>query len=202
MAQDSSRPEFWDSRYRDHVTPWDKGEAPARLVAFARTLPPGTRVLVPGCGTAHEAVFLARAGLDVLALDFSAAAVQAARETAGPFAHRIVQADFFDFDIGTGFDVFYERAFLCALPRHLWPAYAARAAQVLRAGGCLAGFWFFDDNDRGPPFGTSNHDLQALLGTGFRQECDEPVTDSLPVFEGRERWQVWRLTTAGSLPST
>ena len=202
MAQDSSRPEFWDSRYRDHVTPWDKGGSPARLIDFARTLPSATRVLIPGCGTGHEAVFLARAGLDVLALDFSAAAVKAARETAGPFADLIVQADFFDFDAGTCFYVIYERAFLCALPRHLWPAYAARAAEVLRPGGCIAGFWFFDDNDRGPPFGTSDHGLEALLGPAFRQECDEAVTDSLPIFEGRERWQVWRLNTAAASPLT
>jgi SAM-dependent methyltransferase len=192
MAQDASRPEFWETRYRDGVTPWDAGGAPPRFEAWVRSLAPGTRVLVPGCGSAHEVRLLAEAGVHVLAIDFSAAAVALARERLGSLAHRVMEADFFHFNAGEGFDAVYERAFLCALPRHLWPAYGQRMAQLLQAGGQLSGYFFFDDNTRGPPFGTSEQTLDTLLGSAFSRELDEAVTGSLPIFEGKERWQHWR----------
>ncbi len=192
MAQDSSLPDFWETRYRDHVTPWESGAVPARLQRFACELAPGARILIPGCGSGHEARLLSEAGFDVLAIDFSQAAVDLARSNAGPFTDRVQLADFFAFDAGDGFDVMIERAFLCALPRRLWPDYAARAAQLVRPGGAITGFWFLGDTLRGPPFGTSETELQALLGDSFERVCDEPVDDSLAVFAGRERWQSWR----------
>lgn len=191
MAQDSSRPDFWETRYRDHVTPWDAGRVGQHLQDYARTLKPGTRVLIPGCGSGYEAYLLAEAGCDVLAIDFSPAAVDAARQNLGPFADRVQLADFFGFDAGAPYDVMVERAFLCALPRKMWAPYATRSAELLGTSGVIAGYWFFDDNPKGPPFGTSEAELQALLGDAFTRTVDEPVTDSLPVFAGRERWQVW-----------
>jgi SAM-dependent methyltransferase len=152
---------------------------------------PGTRVLIPGCGSGHEARVLTEAGLDVLAIDFSEAAVEVARQNLGRFADRVRLADFFAFDAGAPFDVMFERAFLCALPRKMWAAYATRVPELLVPDGVIAGYWFFDDNPKGPPFGTSDAELQGLLGNRFTRIADEPVTDSIPVFQGRERWQVW-----------
>lgn len=192
MAQDSSKPEFWDTRYDTQVTPWEAGHAPSQLVGFARGLPVGCRILVPGCGSGHDARHLAEAGFDVLAIDFSEPALALARRNAGPFADRIQWADFFAFDTEGPFDVVYERAFLCALPRRLWDDYARRVADIVRPGGLLAGFWFIDDNERGPPFGISAARLHELFDAGFVRENDEPVGDSIPVFQGKERWQVWR----------
>lgn len=196
MAQDASRPDFWETRYRDRVMPWDAGSAPPRFTAWVRHLAAGSRVLVPGCGSGHEVAVLAQAGLEVLAIDFSPAAVALAQRNLGRFADRVQEADFFAFDAGTGFDAVYERAFLCALPRRVWPDYARRMAQVLRPGGSLCGFFFFDDNERGPPFGLSPATQLALLGTDFERERDEPVAGSIAVFEGRERWQCWRRRAA------
>jgi hypothetical protein len=102
------------------------------------------------------------------------------------------QGDFFAFDHGPGFDFVYERAFLCALPRHLWSAYAARMAELLRPGATLAGFFFFGDGERGPPFPLHAGELDALLGGAFERIEDRAATGSLPVFAGRERWQAWR----------
>jgi thiopurine S-methyltransferase len=95
----------------------------------------------------------AEAGHDVIAVDFAPAAVERARQTLGPFAHLVHLADFFEFDPGAPFDLVYERAFLCALPRRIWPRYAPRVAELLQPSGRLAGFFYFDDGERGPPFG-------------------------------------------------
>jgi hypothetical protein len=70
--------------------------------------------------------------------------------------------------------------------------YAARMAELLAPGALLAGFFYFDDSPKGPPFGISRDELEALLGASFELVEESAVTDSLPIFAGRERWMVWR----------
>lgn len=193
MAQDSSKPDFWDTRFRQNVTPWDAGGVPVALSRFIARHPGRGRVLVPGCGTGYEVRELAQAGFDVTAIDFSEAAVDAARRELGSLAHLVRFADFFGFEgDALPFDAIYERAFLCALPRRAWGDWERRTAQLLRPGGLLFGVFFFDSNAKGPPFGIGAADLDALLSANFERLEDEPVEDSLPVFAGKERWQVWR----------
>ena len=189
MASDSSKPDFWDTRYRDGVTPWDAGGVPPRLVQWLAAQPAGRRLLVPGCGSGYEVRQFAEHGDDVLGIDFSDAALERARELALP----VRKADFFALD-EPPFDVVYERTFLCALPRPRWPDWSARIAMLVRPGGLLAGFFFFDDNERGPPFGISMAALRTLLEPAFRLLEDEavPAEQSVPVLSGKERWQVWR----------
>lgn len=193
MAQDSSKPDFWDSRFRQNVTPWDAGGVPAALSRFIARHAGRGRVLVPGCGTGYEVRELAQAGFEVTAIDFSEAAVEAARRELGSLAHLVSFADFFGFEgDDRPFDAIYERAFLCALPRRNWSDWERRTAQLLRPDGLLFGVFFFDSNAKGPPFGIGAADLEALLSGDFERIEDEPVEDSLPVFAGKERWQVWK----------
>ncbi len=176
------------------MIPWDAGKVPASLQEYALNLSPRARVLIPGCGSAYEACYLAENGFDVLAIDFSAAAVDLAKKNLSRFSDIVRLADFFEFDYGKPYDVIYERAFLCALPPRLWPQYTPRMAQLLRPGGELAGFFFFQETERGPPFGTTPDSLHALLDPCFELVEDKAVTDSIRVFQGLERWQVWRRT--------
>ena len=195
-SRNPALPDFWDQRFRDGVTPWDAGGVPRALQDFAAAqavVAAGVpRVLLPGCGSAWEARFLCERGWDVLALDFSEAALAAAMQFVGPWRDRLMLADFFSFAAQAPFDIIYERAFLCALPRRLWPDYAARCAELLRPGGQLTGFFFFGSEPKGPPFRIEPAALEALLAPHFERVEDRPVDDSLPVFRGRERWQIWR----------
>ena len=193
MAQDSSRPDFWDTRYRGGVTPWDASGVPPQLAAWLETQRPSLKVLVPGCGAAYEVRAFAERGHDVLAIDFADAAIEAARRELGKLANRVRKADFFALEEGK-FDLVYERAFLCALPRSIWPRWAARVAELVRPGGELAGFFYFDDNERGPPFGVAPHALKAFLDESFHlvEELEIPASQSIPVFQRKERWQVWK----------
>jgi SAM-dependent methyltransferase len=188
---DPAAPDFWDARFREGVTPWDAGGVPAALREFLAREPAGRRVLVPGCGSGYEVQALAAAGHDVVAIDFSPAAIDAARRVLGPLGRLLVQGDFFAYPLGE-FELVYERAFLCALPRAHWPRWAARIVEVLRPGGRLAGFFFWSDDERGPPFGLREGELERLLAGAFERLEDAAVVDSIPVFAGRERWQIWR----------
>jgi SAM-dependent methyltransferase len=188
LAQDSSRPEFWDTRFRERVTPWDAGGAPPKLARWLKGRP-RMSVLVPGCGTGYEVRLFAEQGHDVLGIDFSDAALDAARA----LGLQVRKADFFALSEGP-FDLVYERAFLCALPRPRWPDWARRMAELVRPGGELAGFFYMNDNERGPPFGTDRATLERLRGGAFALAEDEAVApgESIPVFQGREIWQVWK----------
>jgi len=192
MAQDSSRPEFWDTRFRDGVTPWDAGGVPPALKNWIGRRRGRLRVLIPGAGTGYEVRLFAAHGHDVLAIDFSDAAIEAAKRELGSLSGRVRKADFFGLQDGP-FDVVYERAFLCALPRTLWSGWARRMAELVSPSGVLAGFFYLDDNPRGPPFGVSQEGLNDLLGKAFEMTESQvlPPEQSLPVFQGKEIWQVW-----------
>jgi hypothetical protein len=190
-SRDPLSPRFWDERFERAFTPWERGGAPLALRRFVASSRPLT-VLVPGCGSAHELKLMCEAGWDATAIDFSGAAVARARAQAGQWADRIVQADFFAYDPPRPLDLIYEQAFLCALPRARWPDVARRWSELLGQGGLLAGYFFFDDAAKGPPFGIDRARLNALLGDAFDCVADEAVDDSIPVFADKERWMVWR----------
>jgi hypothetical protein len=63
----------------------------------------------------------------------------------------------------------------------------------VRPGGELAGFFYLGDDPRGPPFGISRATLGELLQDAFQPTEDRPVPpgESIPVFRGKEIWQVW-----------
>lgn len=189
--RDPKSPAFWDERFERGFTPWDKGGAPAQLREFVRKAQP-QGVLIPGCGAAYELAFFCEAGWNATAIDFSSAAIARARAVAGRWRDRVVEADFFAYEPRVRPDAIYERAFLCALPRAMWPQVAMRWAQLLAPGGLLAGFFFFDDAPKGPPFGIGHEALKRLLDADFVCVEDAPAADSMPVFAGKERWMVWR----------
>lgn len=191
QQRDPMSPAFWDERFGRGFTPWDRGGVPLALRDFVAANGPLV-TLIPGCGSAYELAFLAGAGWDATAIDFSPQAVQAGKRAVGEYAERVVEADFFAWQPARPLQLIYERAFLCAMPRAMWPRVAARWAELLPAGALLAGYFFFDDAVKGPPFGIVREQLDALLRNDFECIADEAVADSIPVFEGKERWMIWR----------
>lgn len=192
MAQDSGGVEFWDVRYRDGVMPWDSaGYLPEDFRRFAAQQAPGARVLLPGCGSAYELLHLLQLGMRAEGIDFSMAAIEAARRQLGEVGSALRLADFFAEPETHGYDWVYERAFLCALPPELRPAYVCKMAGLLAPEGRLAGYFFVVDKPKGPPYGMTRDALLALLGDRFELREERSVGDSLPVFAGHEFWMEW-----------
>lgn len=190
--QRPEHPDFWCKRFGEGVTPWDAGKVPEDFARFIHAQRTPLETLIPGCGSAWEAGFLAEQGWPVTALDFSPAAVVRAREVLGAATVDLVCADFFAYRPARPIQLIYERAFLCALPRKLWSDWGRQVAALLPSGGLLAGYFFVCDQPKGPPFGILAEQLDDLLLTNFERLEDREVADSIPVFAGRERWQVWR----------
>ena len=198
-TRDPLDPAFWDERFARQFMPWDAGGIPEQLrklvasrdaAADAGIVPPVA--LIPGAGSAYELDLMCEAGWDATAIDFSPNAVERAQKMVRRWPERIVHADFFAYEPAKKLDVIYERAFLCALPPEHRPRVAARWAELLPHDGLLAGYFFFGEADKGPPFAIPRAELDALLAPHFTLVQDEPVPDSLPVFDGRERWMEWR----------
>jgi len=191
-SRDPNAPEFWSERFERRFTPWDRGGTPEALAKFIAASERPYTALIPGCGAGYEVTAMAGAGWDVTAIDFSPEAVKEARAALGALAQRVVQADFFDYTPPKPLDFIYERAFLCALPPARRAEIVARWAELLPPGGLLAGFFYFDTGTKGPPFGIAPAELDALLAPSFERLEDAPVDDSISVFAGKERWQVWQ----------
>jgi len=191
-SRDPLSPGFWDERFEHAFMPWERGRVAQGLRDFVARTPAALRVLIPGCGSARELACMLDAGWDATAIDFSPAAVRLAKAGAGQWAGRVVEADFFTYAASQPLDLVYEQAFLCAMPPAMWPRIAARWAALLPAGGLLAGFFFFGESPKGPPFGIARGMLDDLLLPHFECIEDSEVGDSLPVFAGQERWMVWR----------
>lgn len=190
---DPASPTFWDARFDAAFTPWDQGGVPQSLVDYVAQNSPQRKVLIPGCGAAHEVRFFAGLGWDVTAIDFSPAAVARAKRLLGNLGHHVREEDFFGHALGQEqFDAIYERAFLCALPKALRTQWAARIAELLLPDGRLFGFFFFDTDEKGPPFGITRAALTDLLSPHFDLIEDAAPPDSIDVFAGKERWQIWK----------
>lgn len=149
----TTKSEFWESRYRSGKTPWDFRGVPAALVGYLKMAKQQGAVLIPGCGSAYEVQTFSRHGYEVLAIDFSEAAVERARAASGELAGKVLLADFFKHDFGDRtFDLIYERTFLCSLPPNTWPNYARRMAELLQSGGRLLGFFLYGQEEDPPPY--------------------------------------------------
>ncbi|HLO93913.1 MAG TPA: methyltransferase domain-containing protein [Burkholderiaceae bacterium] len=172
--------DFWQQRFERGQTPWDRGAPHPQLQAWlaAGVLHAGQRVLVPGCGSGHELLVLAAAGLQVRGLDYAPAAVERARErvrAAGlgdVSAVTVEQADVLAWQPvdQEAPDVVYEQTCLCALHPDHWQGYASQLAQWLRPGGQLLAMFMQAKRESagqgvvdGPPYHCDINAMRALF---------------------------------------
>ncbi|OGG44845.1 MAG: hypothetical protein A3F84_00505 [Candidatus Handelsmanbacteria bacterium RIFCSPLOWO2_12_FULL_64_10] len=156
---------YWQAVYDEHETPpWDKGEPAPPLVRAVRgaRLPKGTRALTPGCGRGHEALFLAREGFEVTAVDFAPGAVAYLKARAGGLPIQALERDLFSLgeDMAGRFDLVVEHTCFCAIPVEMRDAYAEVVAKVLTDSGRIIGLFYETEKEDGPPFRTTDEDVR------------------------------------------
>lgn len=192
--EDSFRTQFWVKRWSNGKQPWDLGHIPPNLSSFLmRAGATPARALIPGCGSGYEVRAFHQAGYDVEAIDFSSPAVAHAREVLGPLGDRVIQGNFFKHDFaGRRYSLVYERGFLCSFAPSHWAEYVSRMSELLLPGGRLVGLFLYGHEPEPPPFPLTDETAAALLGGAFRLlNTEQAAADSVPVYQGMERWQEW-----------
>ena len=185
----------WEARYQSGDMPWEKGEASPGLVDFLAAHPELARgaVLVPGCGTGHDARVWARAGFAVTGYDLAPSAVQFARErtAAAGLKAEFVRGDFLRDEPKERFDWIFEHTLFCAIEPAERDLYVAAVLRWLKPGGdYLAVNYLIPDRD-GPPFGTTRPELWERFSPGF-ELLEEWVPRSYPNRTGLELMLWWR----------
>lgn len=164
---------FWQEKFEQGATPWDRGAPGPQLAAWLEsgTLAP-CRIVVPGCGSGHEVVALARRGFEVVAVDYASAAVErtrAALAAAGANA-QVIQADVLDWQPDGPFDAVYEQTCLCALHPDYWINYSIALTGWLKPAGRLFALFMqglrggaAEGQVEGPPYHCDINAMRALF---------------------------------------
>ncbi len=186
----------WEARYQTRDMPWEKGGPSPGLVDFlARhaSLARGT-VLVPGCGTGHDARAWAGAGFTVTGYDIAPSAVQLCREgtAAAGLSAEFIRGDFLANPAPRLFDWIFEHTLFCAIQPRQRDDYVRAVTRWLKPGGSyLAVNYLIPDKD-GPPFGTTRQELWDRFSPRF-DLLEEWVPRSYPNRTGLELMLWWRL---------
>jgi SAM-dependent methyltransferase len=132
--------EFWQERFDKKETGWDRGAVSPKLLTWLEVgdMKP-CRIAVPGCGNGWEVVELARRGFEVVAIDYTAAAVERtnARLHSEALSAQVIQADVLSFQPDARFDAIYEQTCLCAIHPDHWFQYALQLRKWLKPEGHL-----------------------------------------------------------------
>ncbi len=181
----------WDSRYSEREGARWSGRPNGRLRVEAAGLTPG-RALDVGCGEGADAIWLARNGWTVTAIDISEVAVgraRAAAELAGAAVDWIC-GDVLQMVFPTGFFALVAMQYP-ALPKAAGEVAVRTLLDTVRPGGLLLAVYHdLDDEHRehmksrgvDPADYVDADDLRQLLGDDFTVELDtvEPRIDPPP----------------------
>ena len=185
----------WEARYQTGDMPWEKGEPSPGLVDFLAAHPElnsGT-VLVPGCGTGHDARSWARAGFRVTGCDLAPSAVRLAieRTAAAGLRAEFQLTDFLATTPPDRFDWAFEHTLFCAIDPSRRADYVQALLRWLKPDGqYLAVNYLIPDTD-GPPFGTTRDEVLERFAPHFELR-EEWVPRSYPNRTGEERMFWWR----------
>lgn len=180
----------WDARYAEGDTPWDKGAAhPVLFDALTQDVFSG-RVLVPGCGTGHDARALAARGHRVTGLDISPLALERARSLPHPDNLDYHLGDLFSLprEMHGAFDGVFEHTCFCAIDPSRRTDYVMAVANALKSGGRLLAVFFLDpQNDgTGPPYGCTRGEIGKYFDPCFGTVWENSEFSTFPEREGRE----------------
>ena len=169
--------QFWQDRFERHNTPWDRGAPSPQLLRWlddgslsAASI--GGPIAVPGCGAGHEVALLAARGFEVVALDYTPAAVELTRSKLASASLRadVLQADVLDWQPDSPLVAVYEQSCLCALHPDHWTAYATQLQVWLRPGSTLFALFMQMPRDAaaqgeivGPPYHCDINGMRALF---------------------------------------
>lgn len=212
-AMHINEPVYWSERYRRGETGWDLGEATPVFRALLQEggfpVPPHPQrpptVMVPGCGYGHDVLLLARAGYQVIAVDFAPEPLQflQQRVAAEGLPVEVLCEDLFSLPerLDKPVDMAVEYTCYCAIDPRRRLEYFHVLSQLVRPGGWLVGLFFplsAEPPVNGPPFPVQEGEVVALAAeAGFRLQQRQLPSTSHPARLGREVLLMFQKSEAG-----
>lgn len=180
---------FWNNRYKEGRTGWDMGHVSTPLQTYFDQLEnKAAKILIPGCGNAHEAEYLFKKGFEqVYVADLSKYPLRNFKNRVPDFPqNQLLHIDFFD--IRDQFDLIIEQTFLCALSPNLRLKYTQQMNSLLKPNGKLVGLLFNQKfgKEGNPPYGGNLEEYQALFAPYFKIDILEPSYNSVKPRMGSE----------------
>jgi thiopurine S-methyltransferase len=179
---------YWKERYNTHQTGWDAGIITTPIKEYIDQLKDKSiKILIPGCGNAHEAAYLWQQGFtNVFLLDYVAEPLNNFSEQFPEFPkEQLMLKDFFE--LNEKFDLILEQTFFCALDPSLRKAYAEKIHSILNPDGKLVGVLFNCEFEKqGPPFGGTKSEYLTLFESYFEVHKMEDCYNSIQPRKGNE----------------
>lgn len=180
-------PEFWDNRYQEDKTGWDLGEISPPLKEYFDQLENKViKILIPGCGRAHEGIYLWNQGFkNVHLADYSREAIAEISKNCPEFPKKQLHCvDFFE--LNDTFDLIVEQTMFCAINPQLREDYIHKTPQLLTPKGKHIGVLFNKDFDGGPPFGGTTKEYATLFSKNLDLILMEDCHNSIEPRHGSE----------------
>ena len=162
----------WQKHYDEDDLAWDLGEVAHPFVRLwkDKVLRPGT-LIVPGCGQGHEVIYFAERGFHVTGVDYSPGAVKLLGDSLNlkNLNAQVLRRDFFELEAAhdQAYDALLEQTFFCAIHPDQRSAYVETVSRILKTGGMLFGLFYETREEGGPPFNTTEADIQNHFAAAF-----------------------------------
>ncbi len=186
---------YWEERYRSGDMPWEKGEGSPGLLDWLKSHPdvPRGSVLVPGCGTGHDARLWAHHGFKVTGCDLAPSAIRLCdeRTRAAGLCASFHKGDFLGDEPFQQFDWVFEHTLFCAIQPEQRDDYVRAVLRWLKPDGYYLAVNYLISDTEGPPFGTTHEEIVERFSPHF-ELLEEWVPRSYPNRAGLERMYWWR----------
>ena len=181
----------FDEMYRTGDAPWEIGRPQPAVERLAAAGAFAGRVLDIGCGSGENALLVASHGLEVVGVDASPIAIEAARNkaTARNLTTRFEVADVLALGkvraLDKPFDSALDSGCFHVFSDEERPRYAQSLAAVLRPGATVHLLCFSEHETRsGGPRRVTRDELYATFSDPFHVDSIEPTQFGANIFEG------------------
>lgn len=179
--------EYWNNKWKNSQIGWDIGSASTAISEyFLQVENKDLKILIPGCGNAHEAELLLKEGFkDITLLDISPKACELISKKFSEDEVEIICGDFFAHH--GKYDLIVEQTFFCALDPKLRREYVKKMHELLAENGKIVGL-LFDRDFEGttPPFGGTEEEYRSLFNEKFEIRTLERCYNSIKPRENTE----------------
>lgn len=173
--------QYWNDRYKAGQTGWDMHQASPPLTDYIDSLSDKKmKILIPGCGNAHEAEYLLTKGFKhVTLIDISEIVTKRVAEKYRDQPIKIVCGDFFKHT--ASYNLILEQTFFCTLSPTMREKYIDKCFELLEPRGKTAGVLFNKPlGTPGPPFISGDKEYKRIFARRFTitrfEDCKNSIT--------------------------